>query len=44
MNPEFKELKAVFISVRRDLLAIKWMMGMVLASVISLVLKAFFQF
>lgn len=40
----FKEVKADIILLKRDTYVIKWMMGMVLASVISLVLKAFFQF
>ncbi len=32
------------VPIQRDLFVLKWMMGMVLASVTSLVLKAFFQF
>ena len=36
--------KEQIVPIQRDLFVLKWMMGMVLASVTSLVLKAFFQF
>ena len=44
VKAEFKEVKADIILLKRDTYVIKWMMGLVLASVLSLVLKAFFQF
>lgn len=37
-----KDLQVEFAPVRADLILLKWMMGLLLAGVMSLILKAFF--